>query len=67
MFETVCYKGFSVNDRVFPICSLEIEFEEHVLIRCPAYNNYRDALWSTAFNLNHYFNIMNDRENVFDT
>ncbi len=50
--ETGCYEGLDMNDRVCPICSLEIESEEHVLTSCPAYHTYRDVLYSTVFHLN---------------
>ncbi len=56
---TVLLKDLNMNDRACPICSLEIECEEHVLGRCIAYNNYTDV-YSTACNLNDKFNDMND-------
>ncbi len=43
-----------------PICSLEIEYEKHVLTRCPTYNYYRDESYSSALTLNDNDKDMND-------
>ena len=42
--ETSRYEGLSVEDRLCPLCELEPESEEHVLLKCVYYCDIRDYL-----------------------
>ena len=42
--ETGRYEGLSVEDKLCPLCELEPESEEHVLLKCVYYNDICDYL-----------------------
>ena len=42
--ETGRYEGLSVEERLCPLCNLETEDEEHVLLKCKYYDDCRSSL-----------------------
>lgn len=53
--ETGRYEGLPEAERLCPVCdTAEVETEEHVLIRCPLYQDYRDELFQHAMSLCEY-------------
>ena len=58
--ETGRYECLDINQRICPICNYEVETEEHVLTRCPAYIDYRNDLYTASNNVNDDFNTLND-------
>ncbi len=53
--ETGRYEQFDINDIICTICNQEVETEEHVLIRCPAYMIFRNELYTTSSDINDFF------------
>jgi hypothetical protein len=51
-------------DRICPVCTLECENEEHVLIRCPAYVNLRSELFTKITDTMPNFVSFNDQEKL---
>ncbi len=42
--ETEWYEYLNVNEKICPISNIEVESEEHVLIRCDVYTDFRDVV-----------------------
>ena len=49
---------------VCPICNQEVESEEHVITRCPAYIVPRDILYNACVKLCPVFNAISDSEKL---
>ena len=63
--ETGRYEQLNVPQRICPICTTsEVETEEHVIIRCPAYTVIRNDLFESAIAINVDFNGFNDTEKL---
>ena len=45
--ETGCYEGLPVEERICPLCGVETENEQHVLLNCVYYNHIRNELFDT--------------------
>ena len=45
--ETGRYEGLPVEERVCPLCGVETENEQHVLLNCVYYNHIRNELFDT--------------------
>ncbi len=59
--ETGRYIGEHESARICQICNLnEVESEQHVILRCPVYHDYRQQLF------NHAFDVSNDILNLND-
>ena len=60
--ETGRYEGLDVDEWLCPICTDQIESEEHVITRCPAYNVPREVLYNTCNQIWDDFNNLTDSE-----
>ena len=55
--ETGRYEGLPVNERICPICMLEVEDEEHVLMRCNFYRDQRRLMLDSVQNICQNVNV----------
>ena len=62
--ETGRYEHLEVSERICPVCHLEVESEEHVIVRCPAYSDIRSELFNYACDMNSVFNDLDDEQKL---
>jgi hypothetical protein len=53
--ETGRYEHLQIDERICPTCNVEVETEEHVLIRCSSYDEIRRDLFNRAVSYNAEF------------
>ncbi len=59
--ETGCYELLALNDRTCLLCRADsIESEEHVILKCYAYADIRDDLFSHIRTIYPHFNNLSD-------
>ena len=62
--ETGRYENLTEPQRICPICSIEVECELHVLLKCPVYVQDRELLFDKARKVNINFDAINDEEKL---
>ena len=62
--ETGRYEGLEVDQRICPICHSSVEDEKHVLLHCPLYVDFRNALFKQACEVNASFGNYTENEQL---
>lgn len=66
--ETGRFQQIDINDRICTFCDLNaIENEEHFLIECPLYTDYRNDLYAKCCNIRQDFRNMTNRQKLIFT
>ncbi len=60
----VRYTHLDINERICPICNQEVETEEHVLTRCPAYMIFRNELYTASSDINDVFEFSDVSQSI---
>ena len=50
--ETGRYEGLGINQRTCFNCNENVESEQHVLLKCPLYEDLQQTMFNQAFNIN---------------
>ena len=62
--ETGRYEGLAVNQRTCFNCNENVESEQHVLLKCPLYEDLQQTMFNQAFNINTGFYSLSDEEKL---
>ena len=60
MIEQGRYKKLEIDKRLCPTCQTDIETENHFIMRCPKYNEKREALFEKIHAIIPSFDIMSE-------
>ena len=58
--ETGRYENLAVNQRTCFNCKESVESEQHVLLKCPLYEDLREFVYNEAFSINSSFYSLSD-------
>ena len=56
------YENLAVNQRTCFNCKESVESEQHVLLKCPLYEDLREIVYNEAFSINSSFYSLSDEE-----
>ncbi len=59
------FKKLPVNERLCPLCNLEVETEKHFVVKCEKLNCIRHDIFSKIQDIVPSFNDMNDEDKFY--